>query len=159
MPDIDVEGCVIHVETDGPEHAPVLMLSNSLGSDLTMWNSQVASFTRHFRLIRYDHRGHGKSDAPKGPYSMERLGRDALAILDQLGIDRINWCGLSTRWDDRPMAWCLCSRWYRQADPRQHGLLLSQSTGLARPGRIRARARHSSLGRSDYGTMVQQRIH
>lgn len=95
MPDIDVEGCVIHVETDGPEHAPVLMLSNSLGSDLTMWNSQVASFTRHFRVIRYDHRGHGKSDVPKGPYSMERLSRDVLAILDQLGIDRINWCGLS----------------------------------------------------------------
>jgi 3-oxoadipate enol-lactonase len=95
MPEIDVGGCVIHVKIDGPEHAPVLMLSNSLGSDLTMWDRQVAPFTRHFRLIRYDHRGHGESDVAKGPYSMERLGRDVLAILDRLSIDRINWCGLS----------------------------------------------------------------
>ena len=71
------------------------MLSNSLGTNLHMWDEQVAPFTRHFRLVRYDRRGHGQSDVPKGPYSMERLGRDVLAILDGLGIERINWCGLS----------------------------------------------------------------
>jgi len=95
MPDIDVNGCVIHVELDGREHAPVLILSNSLGADLTMWDDQIAAFTRHFRVVRYDCRGHGKSAVPRGPYSMERLGRDVLAVLDRLGVERINWCGLS----------------------------------------------------------------
>jgi 3-oxoadipate enol-lactonase len=95
MPDIDADGCAIHVEVEGPERAPVLMLSNSLGTNLHMWDDQVAPFTRHFRLVRYDRRGHGQSGVPKGPYSMERLGRDVLAIVDGLGIERINWCGLS----------------------------------------------------------------
>ena len=96
MPDIKVDdGCTIHAEIEGQEGAPVLMLSNSLGTDLHMWDDQVAAFTQHFRLLRYDRRGHGKSDAPKGPYSMERLGRDVLGVLDALGIAKINWCGLS----------------------------------------------------------------
>jgi 3-oxoadipate enol-lactonase len=95
MPEIKADGCNIHVEVEGPERAPVLMLSNSLGTNLHMWDEQVAPFTRHFRLVRYDRRGHGKSDAPKGPYSIERLGRDVLAILDHLRIEKINWCGLS----------------------------------------------------------------
>ena len=95
MPHINVDGCLIHVEVDQGEHGPVLMLSNSLGSDLTMWDRQVAAFARHFRLVRYDHRGHGKSDVPKGPYSIEKLARDVLAILDELAIEKINWCGLS----------------------------------------------------------------
>ena len=60
-----------------------------------MWDDQVAPFTRHFRLLRYDRRGHGRSGVPQGPYSMERLGRDVLAVLDKLGIEKINWCGLS----------------------------------------------------------------
>jgi len=96
MPDIKTDdGCTIHVEIDGPESAPVLMLSNSLGTNLHMWDDQVGPFTRHFRLVRYDRRGHGGSSVPKGPYSMERLGRDVVAVLDALGIDKINWCGLS----------------------------------------------------------------
>ena len=95
MPEINADGCTIHVEVEGPQRAPVLMLSNSLGTNLHMWDGQVAAFTRHFRLVRFDRRGHGQSAAPKGPYSMERLGRDALAVLDGLGIERTNWCGLS----------------------------------------------------------------
>jgi 3-oxoadipate enol-lactonase len=95
MPVIDADGCPINVQVDGPEGAPVLMLSNSLGTTLAMWEGQVAPFTRHFRLVRYDRRGHGKSGCPKGPYTMERLGRDVLAILDGLGIKKTNWCGLS----------------------------------------------------------------
>lgn len=96
MPDIATDdGCTIHVEVEGPPHAPVLMLSNSLGTDLSMWDDQIAPFTRHFRLVRYDRRGHGRSGVPQGPYTMARLGRDVLAILDALGIERINWCGLS----------------------------------------------------------------
>jgi 3-oxoadipate enol-lactonase len=96
MPDIKTDdGCIIHAEVEGPDNAPVLMLSNSLGTNLHMWDDQVTPFTRHFRLLRYDRRGHGKSGVPSGPYSMERLGRDVLAVLDGLGIQKINWCGLS----------------------------------------------------------------
>ena len=95
MPTIQSNGCPIHVEVEGPEDKPVLMLSNSLGTDLHMWDPQVAALTRHFRLVRYDRRGHGKSGVPKGPYNMEMLGRDVLAVLDALKIEKINWCGLS----------------------------------------------------------------
>jgi 3-oxoadipate enol-lactonase len=96
MPVINADdGCPINVEVEGPERAPVLMLSNSLGTTLDMWNGQVAPFTRHFRLVRYDRRGHGRSGVPKGPYTMDRLGRDALAVIDGLGLARINWCGIS----------------------------------------------------------------
>jgi 3-oxoadipate enol-lactonase len=95
MPTIDSNGCPLHVELSGPDRAPVLMLSNSLGTTLHMWDDQVRPFTEHFRLIRYDRRGHGRSGVPEGPYSMEMLGRDALAILDALNVKRANWCGLS----------------------------------------------------------------
>jgi 3-oxoadipate enol-lactonase len=95
MPVINADGCPINVEVEGPQGAPVLMLSNSLGTTLHMWDAQVAPFTQHFRLVRYDRRGHGKSGVPKGPYTMERLGRDVLAVLDGLGVKKINWCGLS----------------------------------------------------------------
>ena len=96
MPDITVDdGCVIHVEMEGPPTAPVLMLSNSLGTNLHMWDDQVPAWTGHFRLVRYDRRGHGRSSAPQGPYTMERLGRDVVAVLDALNISTVNWCGLS----------------------------------------------------------------
>jgi 3-oxoadipate enol-lactonase len=95
MPVIDADGCPIHVEIEGPERAPVLMLSNSLGTNLHMWDGQVADFLQRFRLVRYDRRGHGKSGCPKGPYTMDGLGRDALAVLDGLGLKRVSWCGLS----------------------------------------------------------------
>ncbi len=95
MPMIHADGCPINVQVEGPDRAPVLMLSNSLGTDLTMWDDQAKPFAQHFQLVRYDRRGHGKSGVPKGPYSMERLGRDVIAILDGLGIKTINWCGLS----------------------------------------------------------------
>jgi 3-oxoadipate enol-lactonase len=89
------DGCPIYVEVEGREGAPALMLSNSLGTNLNMWNDQAGEFAKHFRLVRYDRRGHGQSGVPQGPYSMERLGRDALAVLDALGIKKANWCGLS----------------------------------------------------------------
>jgi len=96
MPDIKTDdGCIIHTEIEGPQSAPVLMLSNSLGTNLHMWDEQVEPLTRQFRLLRYDRRGHGKSSVSKGSYTMERLGRDVLAVLDGLGIQKINWCGLS----------------------------------------------------------------
>jgi 3-oxoadipate enol-lactonase len=96
MPTIKADdGCPLHVEIEGREDAPVLMLSNSLGTDLHMWDDQTAEFGKHFRLIRYDRRGHGRSGVPKGPYSMERFGRDVLSVLNTLGVKKTNWCGLS----------------------------------------------------------------
>ncbi len=95
MPVIQSKGCPIHVEVEGPATAPALMLCNSLGTDLHMWDAQAPAFAKEFRLVRYDRRGHGKSGVPKGPYSMEMLGRDALAVMDGLGLETVNWCGLS----------------------------------------------------------------
>ncbi len=95
MPTIDAGGCAIHVQVEGPDNAPPLMLSNSLGTDLHMWDDQAPAWSKAFRLIRYDRRGHGKSDAPKGPYAMEQFGRDVLAVLDALKVKKTNWCGLS----------------------------------------------------------------
>ena len=96
MPTIAADdGCPIYVEVEGREGAPALMLSNSLGTDLHMWDEQAGEWAKHFRLMRYDRRGHGKSGVPKGPYSMERFGRDVLGVLDALKIKKINWCGLS----------------------------------------------------------------
>ena len=92
---IDNNGCRLNVAIDGPETAPALMLSNSLGCTLEMWEPQMAEFTEHFRVIRYDRRGHGQSDAPEGPYSMALFGTDVLTILDSLGVKRTHWCGLS----------------------------------------------------------------
>jgi 3-oxoadipate enol-lactonase len=95
MPMIQADGCQLNVQVEGPERAPVLMLCNSLGTDLHMWDDQVKAITERYRLVRYDRRGHGKSGAPKGPYNMEMLGRDALAVMDGAGVQKVNWCGLS----------------------------------------------------------------
>ncbi|MBC3302374.1 3-oxoadipate enol-lactonase [Pseudomonas sp. SWRI18] len=85
----------LHYQLDGPVEAPVLVLSNSLGTDLHMWDIQIPAFTRHFRVLRLDTRGHGKSLITPGPYSIEQLGRDVIALLDALGIARAHFCGLS----------------------------------------------------------------
>jgi len=92
---IQSDGCPLYVETQGPEQAPAIMLCNSLGTTHTMWNGQMKAFTRNFRVVRYDRRGHGKSGVTKGPYSMAMLARDAIAIMDALGLEKVNWCGLS----------------------------------------------------------------
>ncbi|HWM81505.1 MAG TPA: 3-oxoadipate enol-lactonase [Pseudolabrys sp.] len=89
------DGTPLNVEVEGRSDGPTLMLSNSLGTDLHMWDPQVAEFARHYRLVRYDRRGHGKSGVPAGDYTMEQLGRDVLSILDALKIEKTNWCGLS----------------------------------------------------------------
>ena len=95
MPMIDADGCLLNVSVEGRDGGPTLMLSNSLGCTLQMWEPQMTALTQLFRVIRYDRRGHGKSGVPPGPYSMERFGRDVLAILDDLNIEKVHWCGLS----------------------------------------------------------------
>lgn len=85
----------LYQRLEGPEDAPVLVLSNSLGTTLEMWDAQASALTEHFRLLRYDSRGHGRSPAPAGPYSIDELGADVLALLDRLGLERVSFCGLS----------------------------------------------------------------
>ncbi len=88
-------GIVIHYQLDGPAGAPWLMFSNSLATDLGMWDDQAAHFGRRYRVLRYDQRGHGQSEAPKGRYSFDMLIDDAIALMDALDIDRAHFCGLS----------------------------------------------------------------
>ena len=85
----------LHHLFEGPEEAPVLVMANSLGTTLRMWDEGAPALRERFRLLRYDHRGHGGSPVPPGLYTIEDLGRDALALLDGLGIERFSWCGLS----------------------------------------------------------------
>ena len=80
---------------EGPEDAPVLVLANSLGTALGMWDDQVPALRERFRLLRYDHRGHGGSSVPPGPYEIEDLGRDVLALLDRLEVECVSFCGHS----------------------------------------------------------------
>jgi 3-oxoadipate enol-lactonase len=89
------DGCRIAYRFDGPQTAPVLLLSNSLGTDHTAWTPQLEAWTQDFRVLRYDQRGHGASNAPAGAYSMDRLGRDVIELLDALELDRVHFCGLS----------------------------------------------------------------
>lgn len=85
----------IHYVLEGQSTAPVLVFSNSLGANYSMWDSQAREFHKKFRLLRYDTRGHGQSSATPGPYSIGQLAKDVLALLDELDLDRVLFCGLS----------------------------------------------------------------
>jgi 3-oxoadipate enol-lactonase len=89
------DGVRIAYRFDGDAGNPVLLLSNSIGTDLDMWDAQVPALTEHFRVLRYDARGHGATDAPTGPYSLDRLGRDVLELLDALELGHVHVLGLS----------------------------------------------------------------
>ena len=95
MPFLDTGTGKLHYEIDGPDNAPVLVLSNSLGTTMDMWLPQLPALTEHFRVLRYDTRGHGQSEVTTGPYSIAQLGRDVVALLDGLNIPVAHFCGLS----------------------------------------------------------------
>jgi 3-oxoadipate enol-lactonase len=92
---IKANGIQINYEFSGKKNAPVVMLSHSLGSSLVMWDPQMDALKPHFQVLRYDIRGHGRSEAPVEPYTLELLGDDAIGLMDALGIDRVHWIGLS----------------------------------------------------------------
>ncbi len=92
---ITVDGVRLYCRIDGHAKSPHLMLSNSIGTDHSTWSEQVNILKKHFRVVSYDTRGHGASDAGDKDYGIERLGRDALGLLDALGIARAHFCGLS----------------------------------------------------------------
>ena len=95
MPEIDADGCRLSWTAEGPADAPALLLLHALGTTVDLWTPQVDRLAAAFRVIRFDTRGHGASDAPPGPYVLDRLGRDALAVLDAAGARRAHVCGVS----------------------------------------------------------------
>ena len=95
MPFAQLADVRLHYELEGDPKLPVLVLCNSLGTTLDMWAPQMPAFLACFRVLRYDTRGHGKSEVTPGEYSIAQLGADAVALLDHLGIERASFCGLS----------------------------------------------------------------
>lgn len=89
------DGCRIAYQLTGGADRPVLVLSNSIATSLHMWDGQVQTLSEAYRVLRYDFRGHGKSDTPAGAYSVDRLGRDVIELLDSLEIKQAHFCGLS----------------------------------------------------------------
>jgi len=94
MPFVDSGELKTHYALSG-ESERVLVFSNSLGTDFSMWDAQMPDLERRFRILRYDTRGHGLSSVTPGEYTVERLGLDILGVLDWLGFDRVHFCGLS----------------------------------------------------------------
>lgn len=95
MPLLTTGDFTCYYRLDGRETDPVLMLSHSLGQDHSMWDVQASELLRHFRVLRYDIRGHGATTVTPGDYSIAQLATDALTLADALGIDRFAFCGLS----------------------------------------------------------------
>ena len=120
------DGCRIAYRFDGPSDAPVLLLSNSLGTSMSMWDAQIEAFSRHCRVLRYDSRGHGLSDAPAGAYSMDRLGRDVVELIEALDLGPVYFCGLSLGG--------MIGQWLGVREPaRLRGLVLANTSAYMGP--------------------------
>ena len=92
---VNVNGVGIHYELSGKKDRPVVVLSHSLCTNLAMWDAQVPPLENDFLVLRYDMRGHGGSDAPDGPYTLEQLAEDVIGLLDDLKINKFHWIGIS----------------------------------------------------------------
>ncbi len=138
-----INGEAFHTQVDGPAGAPWLVISNSLGTNMEMWRPQIAEFARHFRVLRYDTRGHGQSAAPTRPYAIAELGRDAVALMDAHGIEKAHWLGLSMGG--------MTGMWVASHHPeRLHRVVLANTAPLMGPpdlwnGRIRT-VREKGMG-------------
>jgi 3-oxoadipate enol-lactonase len=95
MPSVPLQDVKINYALEGRSDAAVLVLSNSLGTNYSMWDPQMAEFLKKLRVLRYDTRGHGNSSITPGPYSIEQLGRDVLGLADSAGVKSFHFCGLS----------------------------------------------------------------
>jgi 3-oxoadipate enol-lactonase len=85
----------LNVEATGPDDGAPLLLGGSLGTTRAMWDPQLPALAEAHRVIRFDHRGHGRSPVPEGPYSLDDLGGDVLALMGRLGMERVSYCGVS----------------------------------------------------------------
>lgn len=115
------DGVRLHYQFDGPQDAPVLVLSNSLGTNFGMWDAQIPALSGIRRVLRYDTRGHGQSSVAAGSFGIERLGRDVLAVLDAVGAKRAEFCGLSMGG--------LTGIWLGQSAPERFSKLVLCNTG------------------------------
>jgi 3-oxoadipate enol-lactonase len=95
MPFLELNRSRIHYELSGRDAGDALVFSNSLGTNLAMWDRQMEALSGSFRILRYDTRGHGQSEVTPGPYTIEQMAGDVLALLDSLKLDRVSFCGLS----------------------------------------------------------------
>ncbi len=95
MTTVNINDIQVQYQLDGDPQAPVLVLSNSLGTTMDMWADQLAALSKTHRVLRYDTRGHGGSSAPAGPYTVDQLGQDVLALADALKIKTFSFCGIS----------------------------------------------------------------
>ena len=141
---ISANGINFAYRWDGQSSGPVVMMAHAMGTSLRIWDDQVAALAAKYRILRYDWRGHGATDAPPGPYSLEQFSDDAVAVMDALAIDKVHWVGISTGGmigqglgidhADRLHSLALCNTtpqstpWYRswvaerQAVVREHGM-------------------------------------
>jgi 3-oxoadipate enol-lactonase/4-carboxymuconolactone decarboxylase len=156
LPFVNVDDCQIYYRLDGgfdpDDNRPVLVLSHSLGLDHGQWDLQVPALLPHFRLVRYDLRGHGASGAPPGDYSIEQLGRDVLAIVDSLQISQFAFCGLSIGG--------MIGQWLAASAPDRvtHVVLANTTSRLADPGPMEMRrAKVLEGGMAAVEDMVMQR--
>ena len=131
----------------------MLVLSNSLGTSLELWSENVAALTRSFRVVRYDQRGHGDSDVPSEPFGVDELGRDVLRLLDDLGVERLAFCGVSmggaTRMWLAVNARSGSTGWSSPARPRSSGSAKAGSSvrrSSGRTGSRRSRTRSCGAG-------------
>jgi len=134
MPFVALQGCVHHYDLAGRDDRPALMFANSLGSDLRIWDDLAERLSSQFKVIRYDHRGHGLSDAPPPPYSAEDLADDIIALLDHLEIRQATLCGVSV------------------------GGLIAQAAAVKYPERVRALVLSDTGARIGSVESWQQRI-
>jgi len=127
LPFANVDGTRLYYRLEGREDLPALIFSHSLGVDHGQWDMQMPALLPHFRVLRYDIRGHGASDAPPGDYTIEQLARDVLAIADRAGIGRFAFCGLSLGG--------MIGQWLgaRAADRLTHLVLAATSARLLNP--------------------------
>lgn len=95
MPIFDSKDLMLNYATFGDSSNPALIFSNSLGTNYHMWQPQIDALQNEYFIICYDTRGHGKSSAPTGPYSLDQLGQDVINLLDHLNIDKAFFCGIS----------------------------------------------------------------
>lgn len=134
MPQIVRTGCRLSYHVDGNPRGDAILFSNSLGTTHELWQPQLEALSSSFRIIRYDTRGHGASDAPAGSYTIDTLGEDAVAILDVAGVDRAHVCGLSL------------------------GGLTAMWLGIHAPDRIRSLILSSTAARIGSVSMWEERI-
>jgi 3-oxoadipate enol-lactonase/4-carboxymuconolactone decarboxylase len=146
MPLQDLVSSVSYYRLEGADGLPVLMLAHSLGLDHGMWDAQAAELSAHFQVLRYDIRGHGASEVVAGDYTIEQLGREALALADALGIDRFAFCGLSLGG--------MIGLWLgRHAPERVTALVLANTS--ARPGRSAMETRREAVRSGGMSAVVE----